>query len=135
MQETPHSVGLLKANSEIRCREHPGTRCFAGTYYECPGRATTLQTNRGAWRPRMTNTDNATASTVSASVAGRKASRPQRKTATGRSKARYNAAMQDTRSTTVALVAAFTTVVISMAALRAQQPPASGTPASGTAPA
>jgi len=40
--------------------------------------------------------------------------------------------MQDTRSTTVALVAAFTTVVISMAALRAQQPPASGAPASGS---
>ena len=52
--------------------------------------------------------------------------------AASRGKARYNAAMQVTRSTTVALVAAFTTAVISMAALRAQQqPPASGAPASG----
>ena len=65
----------------------------------------------------------------------RRGSSTQRNIAAGRGKARYNAAMQATRSTTVALVAAFSTVVISMAALRAQQPPAPAAPAGGTAPA
>jgi cytochrome c556 len=55
----------------------------------------------------------------------------RRKSGAGQGKARYNATMQGTRSTGVALVAAFTITVISMAALRAQQPPAQQPPAGG----
>jgi len=43
--------------------------------------------------------------------------------------------MQDTRSTAVALVAAFTIGLVSIAALRAQQPPPAAPPATGAAPA
>src|SRR5262245_42125065 len=80
----------------------------------------------------MTITDNAAASTVNRSVARQESVAHAAQNRHRRRKARYNAAMQDTRSITVALVAACTTVVISMAALRAQQPPAPGAPANGT---